>query len=149
MLRFRTSHLLLFPLLGLIPAQIYAEATYCIAVDGGFGHGGTTFIGMGFAIPAEGNCTPWSGFTKTASTVILTTSGTGCTSSDGKVMTISVLNADPSFFGSGQTRADYITLSRPSTSVGFSSGEDTGFFTGSAKPLTCTSTLLHLPDTHD
>lgn len=75
-------------------------------------HGGTTFIGLGFAVPAEGNCTPWSGFTKTASSVILTTTGTGCLSSDGKALTVSVSNADPSFFGAGQLRADYIRLTR-------------------------------------
>jgi hypothetical protein len=150
MLPFKTTHLLLFPLLGLIPAQsLIAEAHYCIAVDGGFGHGGTTFIGTGFTLPSGGNCTPWSGFTKTASSVILTTTGTGCLSSDGKVLAVSVLNADPSFFGTGQTRADYIRLSRSSTSVGFGTGEDSGYFTGSAKVVTCTSTLLHLPDTHD
>jgi hypothetical protein len=150
MFHFKTSHLLLFPLLGLIPAHsLIAEAHYCIAVDGGFGHGGTTFIGTGFAVPGEGNCTPWSGFTKTASSVISTTSGTGCLSSDGKALTVSVLNADPSFFGTGQTRADYIQLSRPKTSEGFTSGEDSGYFGGSAEVVSCTSTLLHLPDTHD
>jgi len=84
-------------LLGLI-APVYgfaAEAHYCIAVNGGFGHGGTTYVGLGFTVPAEGNCTPWSGFTKTASTVILTTTGTGCLSSDGKALTVSVSSADP------------------------------------------------------
>jgi hypothetical protein len=150
MFRFKISHLLLFPLLGLIPVNsLVAESHYCIAVDGGFGHGGTTFIGTGFAVPGEGNCTPWAGFTKTASSVISTTSGTGCLSSDGKVLTVSVLNADPSFFGSGQTRADYIRLTRSSTSVGFGTGQDTGYFSGSANVVTCTSTLLHLPETRD
>lgn len=150
MFRIKTTHLLVLPLLGLLPAQsLVAEAHYCVAVDGGFGNGGTTFIGSGFALPPVGNCTPWSGFTKTASSVILTTTGTGCLSSDGKVLAVSVLNADPSFFGTGQTRADYIRLSRSSTSVGFGTGQDTGYFNGSAKVVTCTSTLLHLPDTHD
>jgi hypothetical protein len=149
MFRFKIFHLLLFPLLGLIPAQSFAEAYYCVAVDGGFGHGGTTFIGTGFAVPGKGICTPWSGFTKTASSVILTTNGTGCLSSDGKVLTVSVMNADPSFFGTGQIRADFIRLTRSSTSVGFGTGEDTGYFTGSAKPVTCSSTLLQLPDSHD
>lgn len=147
MFRFKTPHLLLFPLLGLIPTHSFA-ANYCIAVAGGFGHGGTTFIGTGFAVPAGGNCTPWSGFTKTASTVILTTTGTGCLSSDGKVLTVSVMNADPPFFGAAQVRADYIRLSRPATNQQFN-GQDFGTFGGRAAPVTCTSTLLHLPDTHD
>ncbi len=150
MFRFKTSHLLLLPLLGLIPAQGFAAAApFCIAVNNGFGHGGTTFIGTGFVLAAEGNCTPWSGFTKTASTVILTTTGTQCLSSDGKVLTISVINADPSFFGAGQDKGDYIQLSRPATNDKFGRGEDSGAFGGSAVPVTCTSTLLHLPDTHD
>ena len=50
--RFKIPHL--FLLLGLIaPVNSFAEAHYCIAVDGGFGNGGTTFIGLGFA-PAGG-----------------------------------------------------------------------------------------------
>jgi hypothetical protein len=150
MFRFKISHLLLFPLLGLIPAtSLTAESFYCVAVDGGFGHGGTTFIGTGFVVPAGGICTPWSGFTRTASSVILTTSGTGCLSSSGKVLTISVLSADPSFFGTGQTRADFIRLTRTSTSAKFTSGQDSGNFGGSADAISCTSTLEHLPDTHD
>ena len=147
MFRFKTSHLLLFPLLGLIPAQSFA-ANYCIAVGGGFGHGGTTFIGKGFAVPAANNCIPWVGITKTASTVILTTTGTGCLSSDGKALTVSVMNADPPFFGAGQVRADYIRMTRPTTSGKFS-GQDSGFFGGSAVPVPCTPALLNLPANHD
>jgi hypothetical protein len=145
MFRFKTPHL--FLLLGLIaPVNSFAEAHYCIASDGGFGHGGTTYIGEGFALPAEGNCTPWVGFTKTASTVILTTTGTGCLSSDGKALTVSVSNADPAFFANPQ--ADYIELTRGDSKEPFR-GEDTGAFGGSADPVTCTSSLLHLPSTHD
>jgi hypothetical protein len=148
MLRFNKSHLLL--LLGLIaPVSPAATASYCIAVDGGFGHGGTTFIGSGFAVPAEGACTPWTGFTKTAGTVILTTSGAGCLSSDGKALTISVSSADPSYLGEGQLGSDYIQLTRKSSSGSFTSGSDTGSVGGSAIPTTCTSSLLTLPSTHD
>lgn len=149
MFRFKSAHLMLLPLLGLIPAHSFAEAHYCIAVNGGFGHGGTTFIGEGFAVPVAGNCVPWVGFTKTASTVILTTTGTGCLSSNGKAMTVSVMGADPLFFGSGQVRADYIQLTRSSPTVQFNQGVDVGTFGGSAKPVTCTSTLLNLPSSHD
>ena len=139
-------------LLTFVPVHSFAatapEAPYCIAVNGGFGNGGTTFVARNFSLPEASKCTPWSGYTKTASTVILTTNGTGCLSSDGKVLTISVMNADPSFFGAGQARADYIRLSRPTTTQKFT-GQDSGFFGGSAAPVTCSSTLLHLPDTHD
>jgi hypothetical protein len=44
------------------PVYSYA-ANFCIAVNGGFGNGGMTFIGPSFAVPAKGTCTPWAGFT--------------------------------------------------------------------------------------
>ena len=97
-------------------------------------------------MPGQGKCSPWSGFTKTASTVILTSSGTGCLSSDGKALTVSVFSADPAFFA--QPQADYIELLRGDSKEPFR-GEDTGAFGGSAEPVTCTSSLLHLPSTHD
>jgi hypothetical protein len=147
MFNFKTPHL--FLLLGLIaPVQSFASEHYCIAVDGGFGHGGTTFIGSGFAVPSEGTCKPWSGFTKTASTVILTTAGTGCLSSDGKELTVSVSSADPSYLGSGSIGSDYIQLSRGDSKEAFR-GEDFGAFGGSAEPVTCSSSLLSLPSFHD
>jgi hypothetical protein len=137
----------LFLLLGLIvPLNSFAESHYCVAVDGGFGHGGTTFIGLNFAVPAEGNCTPWSGFTKAESTVILTATGTGCLSSDGKALSISVFDADPAFFATPQ--AEFIQLTRGDSKEPFS-GQDTGYFGGKAEPVSCSSNLLHLPSSHD
>ncbi len=148
MFRFKTSHLLL--LLGLsAPVYSFAATNFCIETDHGFGHGGTTFIGSGFAVPGEGKCLPWVGFTKTASSVILTTTGTGCVSSDGTVLTVSVISADPSFFGTGNVDADYIRLTRKGSSGSFPSGEDSGTFGGAAAELTCSSSLLHLPASHD
>jgi len=125
-----------------------AEAPYCIAVNGGFGGGGTTFVARNFTLPTESKCTPWSGYTKTASTVILTTSGTSCLSSDSKALTVSVTSADPWFLGAGQLAADYIQLSRGSATDPFT-GQDFGYFAGSAEPVSCTSDLLNLPSSHD
>jgi hypothetical protein len=148
MFRFKKTHISL--LLGLIvPVSGSATTHYCIETAGGFGHGGTTFIGTNFAVPAEGVCAPWSGFTKTASTVVLTTSGTGCLSSDGKVLTVSVSSADPDFLGAGNLGSDYIRLSRASSKGSFTSGTDNGQFGGSAEPITCTSSLESLPSSHD
>src|SRR5271163_4049085 len=71
--RFKTPHLLL--LLGLIaPLQSFAassEAPYCIAVNGGYvgPATGTTFVARNYSQPAEGKCTPWTGYTKTLDTV--------------------------------------------------------------------------------
>ena len=148
MYRFKKFHLLLMLLL--LPVSSFATtAHYCIAVSGGFGHGGTTYIGDGFAVPAKGNCTPWVGYTKTASTVILTSTGTGCLSSGGTVLTVSVINSDPPFFGSDSLHSDYIRLTRSGASGAFTSGQDFGVFGGNADPVTCSSSLLTLPGTHD
>jgi hypothetical protein len=138
----------------LIPVQSFATtappapAPYCVAVNGGFGNGGTTFVARSFSFPEASKCTPWSGYTKTASTVILTTGGTSCLSSDSKALTVSVSSADPWFLGAGQFAADYIELVRSAATEPFT-GQDFGYFTGSAEPVSCTSDLLTLPSSHD
>jgi hypothetical protein len=132
------------------PMSSFATTHYCIEVGGGFGKGGTTFIATGFAVPADGACTPWAGFTKTASSVILMTSGAGCLSSDGKVLTVSVSSADPSFFGAGTIQSDYIQICPAGVkSCPLGSGRDQGEFGGSAAAITCTSSLESLPAIHD
>ena len=148
--RVLTTKLLCGALAALMTGAVHAsEPNYCIAVGGGFGSGGTTFIGRGFAVPSVGNCTPWSGFTKTATTVVLTTTGTGCLSSNGKVLTVSVFSTDPSYLGAGQLGSDSITLCPTGvTGCPLGSGEDVGAFGGTAKPETCTTALLTLPATH-
>ena len=145
--RFKTSHL--FLLLGLIaPLQSFAS-DYCIAVAGGIADHGTTFIGSGFAVPGEGKCEPWSGFTKTGATVILTSTGTGCLSSDGKVLTVSVSSADPVWLNTHPPVSDYIQLSRGDAQEPFK-GYDNGQFAlpGESETVTCTSDLLNLPSSH-
>jgi hypothetical protein len=136
--------------LSLAPIHSFAaEAPYCIAVNGGFGNsGGTTFVARNFTLPTEGKCSPWSGYTKTAATVILTTGGTSCLSSDSKALTVSLSSADPSYFGAGQLGVDYIQLSRGAATEPFT-GQDSGYFAGSAEPVSCTSDLLNLPSYHD
>ena len=85
------------------PLQSFAasEAPYCIAVNGGFGNGGTTFVARNFPLPAASKCSAWTGYTKTASTVVAMTGGSTCLSSDNSALTVSVTSADPSFFGAG------------------------------------------------
>jgi hypothetical protein len=151
--RFKTPHL--FVLLGLIaPLQSFAaaaaEAPYCIAVNGGFGAPafGTTFVARNFSLPAASKCTPWTGYTKTASTVVLTTSGTACLSSDNTALAVSVTSADPSYFPINQLTADYIQLTRGDSTQPFT-GQNFGAFAGSAEPVSCTSDLLNLPSVHD
>ncbi len=136
-------------LLALLTPACGLASDYCIATNGGFGHGGTTFIAPSFSIPSEGKCADWSGFTKTASTVIVTTYGTGCLSSDGKALTVAVSSADPDWFGSGNIGSDYIRLTRSETGKPFTTGNDWGSFGGDAAPVSCSSSLLSLPSTHD
>jgi hypothetical protein len=135
---------------GLI-APIYAYANpYCIAVNGGFGNGGTSFVARNFAMPDPSKCTPWTGYTKTSATVIFTTTGTMCASDDGSVLTLSVSSADPDFLGVGQIASDYIRLCPDSvTSCPIGGGQDVGYNTGSAAPQDCTDALLDLPTFHD
>jgi hypothetical protein len=149
MFRFKRPHLLL--LLGLIaPVYSYA-ADYCIAVSGGFGGGGTSFIATDFALPAAGTCTPWAGFTKTETTVIFITTGIACTSTTGGVLTVSVSSADPMNIGAGQTVSDYIQLCKNGGgSCAAGAGSDQGNFSGTpAAAETCTPALVKLPPTHD
>ena len=150
--RFKTAHV--FLLLGLIaPLHSFAassEAPYCIAVNGGYvgPATGTTFVARNFSQPAEGKCTQWTGYTKTATTVVLTTSGTACLSSDSTALTVSVSSADPDYLGVGKLAVDYIKMARSSATEPFS-GEDQGYLAGGAEPTTCTSDLLTLPANHD
>jgi hypothetical protein len=146
MLRVKLQLSLLLALL--VPSSGFA-ANYCIATNGGFGHGGTTFIGPGFALPAEGKCSPWRGFTKTASTVIVTSYGTSCLSTDGLALTVAVSSADPNWFGPGIIGSDYILLTRSNSSEAFTTGSDQGSFSGGAEVVSCTSSLLNLPSSHD
>jgi hypothetical protein len=144
--RFKTPHLLL--LLGLIaPLQSFAaEQPYCIAAQGGFGAPafGTTFVARSFSLPAASKCTTWSGYTKTATTVVLITGGTACLSTDSTALTVSVSSADPSY----GPAVDYIQMYRTDATQPFS-GQDYGTFAGTAEPAACTSDLLNLPAYHD
>jgi hypothetical protein len=147
MFRFRTPYILL--VLGLtVPTHTYA-ASFCVAVNGGFGSGGTSFIAPTFNLPAKNHCAGWSGFTKTAATVIAISNGTGCVSSDDKVLTLSIFNTDPQFFGSGQSVSDQIQLCPTGVTGCPISGQDVGSFGGTAAQQTCTASLLKLPPTHD
>jgi hypothetical protein len=125
-----------------------APAPYCIAVNGGFGNSGSTFVARSFSFPEASKCTPWAGYTKTSATVILTTSGTACLSTDSTALTVSVSSADPDFIGAGKLGVDYIRMARSTATDPFS-GEDQGYLAGGAEPVSCSSDLLTLPSTHD
>lgn len=144
---FQVKKVHLFLLSALIAPVSYA-ANFCVAVDDGFGKGGSSFVGVNFSLPAANACKPWSGFTKTASSVIAFTSGVGCLSSNSKVLTLSVSSTDPEFFNGAES--NYITLCPSGVSgcpiSGFSQGDQ---FAGNAAQQTCTTALNTLPATHD
>ena len=147
MFRFKTPIIVLA--LGLT-APIYAyAANFCVAVNGGFGSGGTSYVAPAFTLPAKNNCAAWSGFTKTASTVIAISNGTGCLASDGRVLTLSIFNTDAEFFGAGTAVLDQIELCPKGVTGCPITGEDIGNFTGPAVQQTCTASLLTLPPTHN
>ena len=106
MILIKPRHVML--MLGLVAPLCSNAADYCIATNGGFGNGGSSFIGKGFVLPAAGTCLPWSGFTKTASSVIAIATGTGCRSSDGKALELTISSTDPAFLGSGVIGSDHI-----------------------------------------
>lgn len=147
MSRSKTLHLSL-ALAAIAPFPASA-ANFCVAVAGGFGHGGTSFIAPSFSVPAAGICKSWAGFTKTASTVIAFANGTGCLSTNGKVLTLSIFNTDPANFGANKSVSDQIQLCPEGTVNCPITGRDQGNFGGSAKEQTCTDTLLSFPVNHD
>jgi hypothetical protein len=124
---------------------------YCIAVNGGFGAGGHTFVGKGFSQPANGTCKPWSGIMKTASSVVGTSSGSGCLSSDGKLLTLSVSTTGP-YFGNGVAAVDHIQICPPNSGQDCNfqyAGFDYGTFSGTAAKVRCTSQVTTIPSYHD
>ena len=151
MFRFKAAYLLV--LLGVVaPMQSFAaapaEAPYCIAVSGGFGNGGSTFVARNFSMPEGNKCSTWTGYTKTSATVIFITGGTACLSGDSTALTVSVSSQDPAFLGTGSVAADYIYMTRTSATEPFS-GSDQGYLMGTAEPTSCTNDLLTLPAYHD
>jgi len=147
---------------GLI-GSVYADpAPFCVAVAGGWGNGGSTFVARQFEVPGPNKCTPWAGYTKTSATVVLTTGGTACVSDDGNVMTVGVSSINPNWIGTADGR-DFIQFcpqwANCAGEVGvennpLTGGSDIGFsgapiFGGSpAAQVDCTDDLLDLPVNH-
>ena len=147
MLRFHALRLYL--VLGLIAPMPAFAANFCVAVNGGFGNGGTSYVAPDFALPVSGLCKPWSGFTKTGASVITTASGTGCVSSNGKVLTLSIFNTDPAYFSPGEAVSDHVQICPKGIAKCPVPGQDQGYFGGPAAEQACTAALLRLPAVHD
>ncbi|WP_139306240.1 hypothetical protein [Methylomonas sp. LWB] len=130
--------------------QAHAASNACIAVNGGFGNGGTTFVGKGFSLPGNGSCGTWSGVVKTGSSVVLTSSGSACTSSDGVILTLTMHSTDPAYFGNGETAAvDHIQLCLKGTTNCPYGQYSHGYFSGPVERINCTTDLITIPSTHD
>jgi hypothetical protein len=149
MTRFKLSHLMLS--LGLLAPLCSNAADYCVATNGGFGNGGSSFVGKDFVLPAAGKCVKWSGYVKTASTVVAISAGTGCRSTNGKVFELTVFSTAPSYLGSGVVGSDHIKFCPAgSATCPFGGGTGVGTFSnGVAKAQTCTTALSTIPATHD
>lgn len=124
---------------------------YCIAVNGGFSGGGTTFVGKSFAPLLNGTCRPWSGIVKTATTVVGTSIGTACLSTDGKLFTLAVQSSLPEFVGPGQVATDHIELCPLGAAdcPAHNGQSDQGSFAGPAAHVTCNPLIVPIPSSHD
>ncbi|MGC1341360.1 MAG: hypothetical protein WA854_03495 [Candidatus Binataceae bacterium] len=78
---------------------------FCI---GGFTNTSYILLGQGFTIPKKGTCKAWIGFVEEPETV---SSGTGCTSTDGTELTLSITSGTET---GAFVEVDAITLSLPS-----------------------------------
>jgi hypothetical protein len=83
--------------------------------------------------------------------VVAISTGTGCRSTDGKVVEFTIMSTDPTYLGSGVIGSDHIKFCPAGASTcPFGGCVGTGTFSnGPAKSQTCTSTLYKLPATHD
>jgi hypothetical protein len=149
MFRFTTSCMALA--LGLTAVGADA-ANFCIAVSGGFGNGGYTYIAPGFAQPARNQCAPWAGFTKAGSTQVYISNGTACVSGNGAAMDLSIFSTDPPAVGTNPGSVTYNSIELCLTSCAFTSQDtgsnSSGLAGGIAEKVPCTG-LLNLPENHD
>jgi hypothetical protein len=149
----RQPWLLLCLTILLAAAPRNAKATdYCVAVDGGFGSGGATFVRKGFTSPAKGTCKPWAGIMKTGTTVVGTSTGAACLSNDGKLLTITLHTTDPGFFDINDPTKDHIELCPlGACPPGRGQLDNSTYFGGpvGAAQVTCTKALTSIPSTHD
>ena len=93
-------------------------------------------VGKGFIVPPKGKCRPWTGLTAQSNTNS-PSSGTGCTSSDGSHLNLTITTSFPDF---GLFFLDSVTLSLPSrtgTDVNISLGGGDSSGTFSAVAVTC------------
>lgn len=130
-----------------------AAQSLCVEVNGGQAQGGGSYVGQGYAMPARGSCKPWSGFMKTGTDVVGYSSGSGCTSSDGQVLTLTLATVNPRFFGTGAVVSDFIRICSNGAGgcpLGVVQGDTSSYFgLASAQRVSCTPAMLELPAGHN
>ncbi len=77
---------------------------FCI---GGFPNPSYILLGQGFTVPKKGKCKVWIGFVEEP---LIASTGTGCTSTDGTELTLSITSST----STGFSEVDGIALSLPS-----------------------------------
>jgi hypothetical protein len=100
---------------------------YCI---GGFANSTYILVGVGFTLPAKGTCKTWTGLT-TQNDFNSPSAGTGCTSSNGTELSLTITTSVPQ--NAGHIEIDSITLSLPkqtgdTNSTNIKAGVVTSFF---------------------
>jgi hypothetical protein len=113
---------------------------YCI---GGFANSTYILVGIGFTLPAKGTCKTWTGLT-TQNDFNSPSAGTGCTSSDGTELSLTITTSVPQ--NAGHIEIDSITLSLPkqigdTNSTNIKGGVVTSFFGSGITGGPCTATL--------
>ena len=132
MFRFTTSFMALA--LGLTTPISADAAGFCVAVNGGFGHGGYTYIAPDFTLPAKNHCEAWAGFAKTGvhrhphTRTVRVAFPTAVA-----VLDLSIFSTDPDFFGVGPTQ--YAWDSNRDVSTGVTSCPFTSQDTSSTEHL--------------
>jgi hypothetical protein len=113
---------------------------YCIS---GFPNGTFVLVGVGFTVPSKGTCKTWTGLT-TQNDLNSPSAGTGCTSSNGTELSLTITTSVPQ--NAGHIEIDSITLSLPKQTGGTNStniktGVVTSFSGSGITGGACTSSL--------
>ena len=88
----------------LLAPGLASAKNFCIT---GFPNSSYIMLGQGFTVPKKGKCKVWIGFVEEP---LIASTGTGCTSTDGTELTLSIISST----STGFSEVDGIALSLPS-----------------------------------
>jgi hypothetical protein len=91
-------------ILFVLPAACFGK-DYCLTASAG-----GALVGRGFKVPGKGSCNAWIGFANTED-ANPPSSGTGCTSSDGTTLNLTITSTAPQ--NAGNVFIDSVTLALP------------------------------------